>query len=82
MSAATDRRAAGWPARLTETRGLRVRTRRQACTGAAVLPAGTAGIIDGDRSSWDKLCFRADPCECCGVQPRWLATWRDFEVIQ
>lgn len=82
MTEATQRKAAGWPARLSETRGLRVRTRRQATTGSAVIPAGTEGMIDGDRSSWDKLCFRADACPCCAVQPRLLATWRDFEVVR
>lgn len=63
------RKAQGWPARLADTDGLRVRTRHKMTTGEMVIPAGTEGVVRVYHQVWSKLRFVGPPCSCCKIQP-------------
>lgn len=83
MTEAAKRKAAGWPPRLRDCRGLKVRTRRQIDTMQVSIPAGAPGVIETSGNGWHLLQFKGDPCSCCGVAPRFSrASWTDFEVIR
>lgn len=57
----------GWPALLRDVKDLPVRTVCDIGNGYMIIPAGTEGVITYG-STWNKLHFVADKCECCGVQ--------------
>lgn len=61
-------RAAGWPARLSDADGLRVRLKRDARNAHIELKAGTSGTLEISRAGWHLLTFRADPCGHCGAR--------------
>jgi hypothetical protein len=75
-------RAKGWPLRLRDVDGLRVRLRRQAGNGMMLIPAGAVGTLETAGNGWHLLQFRGDHCKCCGVAPRITRmSWRDFDPI-
>lgn len=76
-------RARGWPARLADVTGMRVRLNRAVETGAMVIPAGTEGVLRSHGNGWHLLHFEADACTCCGVKPRASRmSWTDFDVVK
>lgn len=62
-------RAAGWPARLSDVNGLRVRLAREANNAQVSIPPGYEGAIRASSAGWHLLEFRGDACKCCGVKP-------------
>ena len=74
--------ARGWPKRLRDCDGLRVRLGREARNMYAVIPAGTEGTLQTGGNGWHLLDFTADPCPHCGVKPRvGRMSWLDFEPV-
>lgn len=63
-------REIGWPERLIDTRGMKVRLRKEVRNHFLVIPAGTCGTISSYASSWNRLEIVCDPCPCCGVKAR------------
>lgn len=78
------REAAGWPRLLRDVReGVRVRLAKELSTGAAIVPAGTEGVVTTHGSGWHLLRFEGEKCTCCGVKPYITRChWRYFEVIR
>jgi hypothetical protein len=80
---ATQRKRAGWPARLSETAMLRVEIRRDIETRSNVIVAGTRGRLNRyPPSSWHRFSFVADPCASCKCSLAASAlSWRDFRIL-
>lgn len=57
-------RPKGWPRRMTDWEGMRVRTVVNLASGAQSIPVGTVAVIHTARSG---ITLKTEPCEHCGV---------------
>lgn len=78
---ATRRRRDGWPARLLDLAGRKVRTRRAISNGWMTLPAGGTYTVGALSRAWNDLELTGEACASCGVKPlvgkvSW--TWLDL----
>jgi hypothetical protein len=57
----------GFPARLADAQGMRVKVKHALSNGLISIPPGSRGTISGYQ--WSHLRFKGEPCACCGVTP-------------